>query len=323
MTRQQLANCTHYVMTLALVLSLCGCHSADDSKRHAHGGEVRPYGVSYNFTVVADSLALLRQQPEEVLGNMPADTIYVAEEDHIAVADIRIMPDDTKDTVWVQVARDQHTFGWTHETELMAAVVPSDPISRFIHMFSNTRTIIFLAIVSLTAACCLFRGFRERNMETVHMADIGSPYPAMLAVMTAIAATMHSSIRMFAPDQWHHFYFHPTLNPFEVPGLTCAFLSLLWLMIIVAIAAIDEVCRRLPTGRAMMYLMRLAAVCAADYMLFTIATLAYIGYVMLAAYITFAAWAYVKNGMQRYRCGNCGAWMRHKGICPECGTLNE
>ena len=68
------------------------------------------YRQNYNFVVKADSLALLRQQPEELLNGLPTDSFYVKKGNHIVVVDIRLLKNDAVDSVWVQVARYQHTF---------------------------------------------------------------------------------------------------------------------------------------------------------------------------------------------------------------------
>ena len=46
------------------------------------------YSLNYNFVVKADSLVLLRQQPEELLNGMQTDSVSVYKHDHIVVADI-------------------------------------------------------------------------------------------------------------------------------------------------------------------------------------------------------------------------------------------
>ena len=94
------------------------------------------YAQNFNFVVKSDSFPLFIQQPEEVLSNLPTDSFYVHKNDFLVVADIRIMPIDTKDSVWIQVALNQSSFGWTHESELLPHVVPDDPISQFIDLFS-------------------------------------------------------------------------------------------------------------------------------------------------------------------------------------------
>ena len=95
-------------------------------------GSTHYYTKNYNFIVKSDSIALIRQQPEEVSAYLPTDTIYLHKHDHIVVADIRIIPTDSIDSVWIQVARDQATFGWQRESMLLPKVVPDDPISEFI-----------------------------------------------------------------------------------------------------------------------------------------------------------------------------------------------
>jgi hypothetical protein len=66
------------------------------------------------------------------------------------------------------------------------------------------------------------------------------------------------------------------------------FVSSVWAIIIVALAAVDDVRHHLPTTEAVLYLAGLAAVCAVDYVVFSIFTLYYVGYVLLIAYVVFA-----------------------------------
>ena len=101
-----------------------------------------------------------------------------------------------------------------------------------------------------------------------------------------------------------------------------AFLLSVWVMLIVAIAAVDEVRHALPLGEAILYLGGLAAVCAVDYILFSITTLYYVGYLLLVAYYIFALCRYLHH-RARYVCGNCGARLHHRGRCPRCGAENE
>ncbi len=62
------------------------------------------YSENFNFIVRADTLFLLRQQPEEHVSEMPTDSFAVSKGTRMVVADIRIIPDDPTDTVWVQLA---------------------------------------------------------------------------------------------------------------------------------------------------------------------------------------------------------------------------
>ncbi|MDE5788422.1 MAG: zinc ribbon domain-containing protein, partial [Bacteroidaceae bacterium] len=66
-----------------------------------------------------------------------ANSFIVYKNDPLVVAQIEIIPEDPMDSVWVKVARDQMTQGWIHESELLEAVVPDDPISQGIYIFSN------------------------------------------------------------------------------------------------------------------------------------------------------------------------------------------
>ena len=119
------------------------------------------YTQGYNFVVSKDSLPVLEQQQEmmsvpEILNaefqagdvTMPmlsmVDTIILRKHNRLVVADIKTVPADSIDSVWVKVARDQLTFGWVHESDLLANVSPDDPISQFIDFFSDSHLLIFL-----------------------------------------------------------------------------------------------------------------------------------------------------------------------------------
>ena len=253
------------------------------------------YGENYNFVVKTDSLRLLRQQPEEVLSQMPTDTLCVYRNQHLVVADIRILPADSIDTVWVQLARDQLTFGWIHESELLTAVMPDDPISQFISLFSDIHLLVALLLVLLIATLYIARKASRRQAHILHFNDIPSPYPLALALTVATSSTLYATIQKFAPEMWRHFYYHPTLNPFALPFLLAIFLASVWLILILAIAAVDEVRKHLPFSQAALYCSALAAICAVLYVIFSITTLYYIGYPLLVAYFYFAIKQYLKS----------------------------
>lgn len=329
---------TRLALMAALLLAaaaLAGCYHDRPKEHDAPAGYIaeqldsvsfesgRHYSENYNFIVKADSLPLLRQQPEELLNRMLTDTIMVFRHDRIAVADIRILPADPVDTVWVQVARDQETFGWVHESELLPSVVPDDPISQFISTFSDRHLLIFLIVISVISVVYLLRTLLRNNARMVHLNDIGSFYPTLLALTVAAAATLYATIQTSAPEMWRHFYYHPTLNPFTVPPLLSVFLVSVWAMLIVALAVADVLRHSLPAGQAVLYACGLAAVCALNYIVFSILTLYYIGYALLAAYIVWAVRRYFRHSRQTYVCGNCGARLQRKGRCPACGVVNE
>lgn len=280
------------------------------------------YTNNYNFVVKGDSLTLTMQQPEEQIAGMQTDSFSLRKGDHVVVADIRIVPADSIDSVWVQLANDTSAFGWTRESRMLPQVMPDDPISEFISDFSNSHLIVFLAIVGFFGAGWLIWKLRRRKAYIVHFHDIDSFYPTLLCVIVAASATLYATIQMLAPGLWQHFYFHPTLNPFSVPTVLGVFLLAVWSMPVVAIAALDDVRHLLPTPQAILYLSGLAAVCCVCYIVFSVTTLYYVGYPLLVAYVWFALARHLRR-RSRYSCGECGRRLRRKGRCPHCGAWNE
>ena len=159
----------------------------------------------------------------------------------LVVTDIRIVPQDSIDSVWVQLATEDNQFGWTRESRLLPKVVPDDPISEFIMTFSNTHLLIFMVIIILIAVAYTVRKIFHSNGKLVHFNDIDSPYPTALVLIVSISATFYATIQLFLPEVWRHFYFHPTLNPFAVPPILGFFLATVWAILIVGLACVDEV----------------------------------------------------------------------------------
>ena len=281
------------------------------------------YSQGFNFVVIPDSLMLLRQQPEEAVNDMKTDSFVVKKGKEVVVADIRILPNDKQDSVWVQIATEDYAFGWIHESQLLKQAVPADPISQFISTFSNIHLLIFLIVISIMGVGYLARKILKKNAHIVHLNDISSFYPTLLAVIVALSAAFYASIQLFAPETWREFYFHPSLNPFSQPLLLNIFLVLVWAMLIISIATIDDVRRLLKSGEALLYLSGLGAVCAVNYIVFSVLTLYYIGYPLLIAYIYYAFRVYLSKSSETYYCGNCGVRLHRKGRCPQCGAVNE
>lgn len=253
------------------------------------------YTNKFNFMVFKDSLVLVKQLPEELMSELQVDSFAVKKGRLLVVTDIRMVPQDSIDSVWVQLATEDNTFGWTRESKMLQQVVPDDPISEFIMTFSNVHLLIFMVIIVVIAIAYLIRKVSCSNIYIVHYNDIDSPYPTALVILVAISAAFYATIQTFEPETWRHFYFHPTLNPFAVPRILGFFLAAVWSVIIVGIACIDEVYHRLQWGEGVLYLGGLASVCALDYIIFSVLTLYCIGYVLLAAYIWFAITAYLKR----------------------------
>lgn len=281
------------------------------------------YTKDYNFVVKSDSLRLLVQVPEEELNQLTTDSLFVRKHDLLVVADIRNIPTDSVDSVWVQLARDEATIGWTRESRLLPKVVPADPISQFIDFFSNTHLLIFMVIMAVIGIAYLMRKLARMGSYIVHFNDISSFYPTLLALLVASSATLYASIQNFVPETWRHFYFHPTLNPFAVPPILGIFLASVWAILIVGLASFDDVRKSLKGGDAVLYLAGLAGVCAIDYIVFSICTLYYVGYLLLIAYIVFAVYRYWNFSRCKYICGNCGTKLHSKGKCPNCGMWNK
>lgn len=282
------------------------------------------YGENYNFLVRGDSLQLILQNPFEAVSGLFVDTVYsVRKGDRIVVADILVLPVDTIDSVWVKVARDQQTFGWLHENDLLPNVSPDDPISIFIDTFSDTHLLVFLALFVVVGSIFIIRKLMKRKAKLVHFNDINSFYPTLLALLVAASAVFYSTIQMVDPDSWRHYYYYPSLNPFAVPLHLGLFLLSVWAILMAAIAAFDDIRHQLSIDEGIVYAAGLMGVCALCYVVFSVSTLYYVGYPLLVAYIVFALWRYFRCHRYRFLCGNCGAELHQKGVCPRCGAIND
>lgn len=287
------------VMLLGILLMLSSCyHRHNSHQQHAAMVEysdkqldsisfstTHHYTNKYNFLVFKDSLELMRQQPEEYISGLKVDTFAVKKNHLLVVTDIRMVPQDSIDSVWVQLATENNDFGWVRESKLLPRVVPDDPISEFIMTFSNVHLLIFLVVIVVIAMAYLVRKVFHSNGKIVHFNDIDSPYPVTLVLLVSISAAFYGWIQSFEPEMWRHFYFHPSLNPFAVPHLLGVFLALVWAVLIVALACVDEVYHRLTFGEGLLYLGGLAGVCALDYIIFSVLSLYYIGYVLSLIHI--------------------------------------
>ena len=281
------------------------------------------YTQNFNFLVRADSLQLIAQHPTEFVNGLPVDSLCVYRGNRIVVADITTMPTDTIDSIWVKVARDEQTLGWLHENQLLPGVSPDTPISQFIDFFSNAHLLIALGILAMLFAVMGIRKLMCLGAKIVHFNDINSFYPTLLCLLVATSAVFYSTIQLFASDSWRHYYYHPTLNPFSVPMHLGLFLLSVWGLVITAIAAFDDIRRHLSLGDSIFYYLGLIAVCAVDYVVFSVTTLYYIGYPLLVAYVVAAYKQYIHHSRINYTCGQCGKALHSKGKCPHCGAINQ
>lgn len=326
------------IVVFLMALLLAGCYShgprhsgafpyrATFSQRQLDSlsfASTHHYSQGYNFVVRGDSIELIKQQPEELLSHLPTDSFAIRKHEHVVVADIRKLPNDTVDSIWVQLATADYRFGWVRESKIIKKVVPDDPISQFISTFSDVHLLIFLIVIVLFSLFYLVRKIFSRNAHIVHFNDIRSFYPTLLCLLVACSAALYALIQMYAPEVWQHFYYHPTLNPFSQPPIMEVFLVSVWLMLIVGLAAVDDARHQLPAGEALLYTAGLAAVCAFDYIVFSLTTLYYIGVPLFFVYLWYALRQYYRHSRYIYICGNCGALLRRKGRCPQCGMMNE
>ena len=316
----------HFSFTFLILLSSCYNHGQqspdawDLSKQQLDSisfSTTHHYTQNYNFQVRSELLPLA-----DNLGDLAFDTMYVIKGQRVVVADIKTLPSDTIDSVWVKVARDQITQGWIRESELLNAVWPDDPISQFIDVFSNTHLLVFLTFCVIVGSAYAMRKLLRRRAYIVHLNDIDSFYPTLLCILMACSATAYATIQTFGAEQWRHYYFHPSLNPFNLPFTLGLFVASVWAIIIVGVAAVDDTIRRLQPFDAFLYLLGLGAVCAVLYLVFSILTLYYIGYLLLPAYVGFALWRWFYHTRAPFRCGKCGTQLHYKGTCPHCGATN-
>lgn len=323
-----------YIMAITI---LSGCYNKSYNDRKNESGindsislndsvkfyNTHHYGIGYNFIVRSDSLLLIAQQPEEHVSQLVTDTFCVMHNQQIAVSDIRTIPQDSIDSIWIQVITEEGRIGWGHETDIQRNVMPTDPISQFIMLFSDTHLIIALIILALIVAAYIVRLVQKRNAPLVHFRDIPSFYPTLLCIIVASSATLYASLQMFGADTWQHFYYHPSLNPFCMPLILGIFISSVWAMLIIGIAAIEDIRHYLSFDDTVLYVSGLIGVCAILYIVFSISTLYYIGYPLLLIYCWFAITRYIKCSRRNYICGNCGKQINRKGKCPYCGAINE
>lgn len=283
------------------------------------------YAIGDNFELCVDSLSLQSSQP---LHNQPIDTLCeqlnVYFGDPLVVAEKLVIPEDSVDSVWVKLARDQFTMGWTHQRCFLESVVPDDPISQFIHLFSIRHLGIFAILFAISLMVLLWQVFSSKHPHVFFLRDILSPYPTFLLITLAASALLYAGIQHYVPETWLLYYYHPTLNPFGLPLILSLFLCSVWILLVLTIATIDEVLRQLPAGEAVLYLLSLLGCCIITYLFFTFAALSPgVSYILFALFVLVLVLRYVRNSRPRYLCGSCGRRLKQLGKCPYCGTENK
>lgn len=238
------------------------------------------------------------------------------------VAEFDVHPQDSVDSVWVKVARDQETIGWIQEHKLLENIVPVDPISQFIHLFSSSHALPFFLVMAIFFLWFVYRAVQKKQIKLIGLNDIDSVFPIILSFLLAVAATIYNSIQHFVPETWEHYYYDPTLNPFEVPFILGLFIVCVGMILLFGVAMLDDLFHQAKLETAFFYLLGLVSYCIFLYIFFTYIWV-YAAYICLTAYAVWCIYRLRKSGNYPYACGACGAKMRTKGICPHCGALNE
>lgn len=308
---------------ICLLLCVTACHYrtslSSTGERNPNDSVVkvvreRPYALNSNFRVTADTL-WLHQLPL-------LDSIPVREGDELVVAEITARKEMEGDSVWVKVARDLETIGWVPERQLLSHIVPVDPISRCIHLFSNSHALPFFLVLAVFFLCFVYRALRRKQIKLIWLNDIDSVFPITLSWLMAAAATLYNSMQHFVPETWERYYYDPSLNPFDLPFVLGLFVLSVFLILLLGVALLDDLFHQTTMEVAFFYLLGLASCCIFLYIFFTYLWV-YLAYVAFIAYSVWCVRRLRKANSYPYACGACGAKMRSKGICPHCGALNE
>ena len=319
------------------------------------------YTINDNFIVTADSIRLVPRYDEtndtcyvykndmlvvvkikrkysgdrvdETLSQADVDLVKSMEEAVLDVEEsfgdtsvVAMTPSDTlsTDTVWLKVAGGQLTMGWITESMLLGHTVPNDNISLLLNSLTNTRLLWMggLLLFGLIGFSLHNRYNRAGRGAIVKMDEMDSAYPFLFIGLVAFLACLYASIQNFAPEFWQEYYFHPTLNPFMLPGVMAVLVCTVWLLLIVFIALITEIYNNFHLGRGIVYFLEIMGASMLTYLFISWTTLIYIGYLFFLVLVGFLWMFYVGYVKCKYICGNCGRKIRDKGKCPYCGTEN-
>ena len=269
-----------------------------------------------NFEVTVDSIIL----QERFLSK---DFAVLHREDRIVVADFMILPHDSIDSIWVKVAHDQLTMGWIRRTDLLSQVVPIDPVSKIIHAFSANSNRL-AAVTGWVFLLLLVVGWIGRHrLKRIFDNKVDSLYPLLLCLLSSSMAMAYTGVQTYVPKDWTHFYYNPSLNPLLLPMGISLFVCLFWGMVVVSVAVIEEVFRKLPFLGVCYYVLFLIVLCLACYQLFVSFPSFYFGLFCLVLLWGYFFFCCVRRRSKIYRCGYCGNIISQKGKCPHCGVVNE
>ncbi len=247
------------------------------------------YTDNFNFLVKAPSLTLL---PRE--GDLIQDTCRVVRGDLIAVAEIRSIPGDSIDSIWVKVAHDQMTMGWIPEHELLQGAIPNDDISQLLNAMTNSRAFWMSALLLFGICAYLLHQGESRQLYLLKFNEMKSIYPFLFLALVAIMASVYATVQNFTPEYWQEYYYHPVLTPCGLPFIMSMLVCLVWLVIVVFIAVLDEVYHHFYFIPGMAYIFELLGLAMFVYLAISWTTLWYFGYLLLPLFIAMLVWAFKK-----------------------------
>lgn len=247
------------------------------------------YSENFNFKVKADSLVLV---PRE--GDLIQDTCMVYDGDLIVVAEIKGIPGDSIDSVWVKVAHDQMTMGWIPEHELTAGAIPNDEISELLYAMTNSRMFWMTALLVFGVFAYLLHRGESRQLYLLKFNEMDSVYPFLFLILVGLMASVYATVQNFVPEYWQEYYYHPVLSPIGLPFIMALLLVLAWSVIIVFIAVVDEVYNHFYFIPGMAYIFELLGLAMFVYLFISWSTLVYVGYVLLPCLVYAIVWAYRK-----------------------------
>lgn len=247
------------------------------------------YSENFNFKVKADSLILV---PRE--GDLIQDTCKVFCGELMAVAEIKSVPGDSIDSIWVKVAHDQMTMGWIPEHQLLQGAIPNDEISELLYAMTNSRVFWMSALILFGLCAYFFHQGESRQLYLLKFEEMDSIYPFLFLGLVAIMASVYATIQNYTPEYWQEYYYHPVLSPCGLPAIMALLVCLVWLVIIVFIAVLDEVYNHFYFIPGMAYIFELLGLAMFVYLVISWTTLLYIGYILLIAFLLFIGWTYLK-----------------------------
>lgn len=308
------------------------------------------YWIGYNFQTL-DSVVLRTSapiaEPSDYTG-LPEEPVLLKRHEELVVAQIVYLPDNEADSVWLKVANDRQLQGWVHEKELLRKVVPDDPVSKAVRFFSDKGLKVAAGCLIVAMLVWLLIARRTRGLPLVHTRFTASFYPALLCLCVAASATLYGTLRAWRPGDWAEFYFHSTLNPLNssLPPLAACFVASCWAVLVAALAAADDLRRRLSASDAVAFGASLLGVCIVLHLVFKLAAPSRLSFVLLPLYFVFALIAHARACKSSRLCGACGKEIvckpaprtkKHDSpghepadeemleplVCPHCGALNR